>query len=132
MKPSVSPGQPVNAGDTIGVLDSSGCQSHAHLHVGRKDPNGTLVNFTIPCVNPTPVLEGRYGSVDLKEACAPELRRIRQAPGQGAALELVRTPWANCVWFHVRDADIGEYPQRVWNSFLASKGVKEHLIVIEE
>ena len=45
----------MNAGDTIGVLDNSGCQSHAHLHVGRKDPNGNLVNFTIPCVNPTPV-----------------------------------------------------------------------------
>jgi hypothetical protein len=77
-------------------------------------------------------LEGRYGSVDLKAACAQVLQGIRQAPDQGAALELVRTPWTNCAWFHVRDADIGEYPERMWNSFLASKGVRERLIVIEE
>ena len=77
-------------------------------------------------------LADRYGALDLKAACAPDLQRIRQTPDQRAALKPALTPWANCVWFHVRDADIGEYPERVWNSFLASKGVKEHLIVIEE
>jgi|GEM_PF-6261307 len=54
MTPSVTKGQQVNAGDVIGTLDSSGCQSNPHLHVGRKDPNGVSVNFTIPCVNPLP------------------------------------------------------------------------------
>jgi murein DD-endopeptidase MepM/ murein hydrolase activator NlpD len=54
MNPSVSTGTHVNAGDQIGTLDSSGCQSGPHLHVGRKDPNGASVNFTIPCVNPLP------------------------------------------------------------------------------
>jgi len=56
MSPSVSTNQHVNAGQQIGVLDNSGCQSGAHLHVGRKDPSGNPVNFTIPCVNPTPTM----------------------------------------------------------------------------
>ena len=55
MAPSVSLNQHVNAGQVIGVLDSSGCQSNPHLHVGRKNPAGTLVNFSILCVNQIPV-----------------------------------------------------------------------------
>lgn len=47
-------GATVNAGDQIGVLDTSGCQKAPHLHVQRKDPYGHPVNFTLPCVNPTP------------------------------------------------------------------------------
>jgi murein DD-endopeptidase MepM/ murein hydrolase activator NlpD len=54
MTPSVSVNQHVVAGQQIGVLDTSGCQSHAHLHVGRKDPSNVPVNFKLPCVNPTP------------------------------------------------------------------------------
>ena len=52
--PSVSNGQNITQGQQIGVLDNSGCQSGAHLHVGRKNPSGSTVNFTIPCTNPTP------------------------------------------------------------------------------
>jgi hypothetical protein len=52
--PSVSLNQQISQGQQIGVLDNSGCQSGAHLHVGRKNPSGTPVNFTIPCTNPTP------------------------------------------------------------------------------
>ena len=54
MTPTVSTGSPVYAGQVIGNLDNSGCQTAAHLHVGRKDASGVPVNFTIPCVNPTP------------------------------------------------------------------------------
>ncbi len=34
--PSVSQGQHVSAGQLIGTLDSSGCQTHPHLHVGKR------------------------------------------------------------------------------------------------
>ena len=54
MNPSVTQGQHVNAGDGIGVLDNSGCQSGAHLHVARHDGNNNPINFTIPCTNPLP------------------------------------------------------------------------------
>jgi murein DD-endopeptidase MepM/ murein hydrolase activator NlpD len=64
MTPSVTVNQHINAGDQIGVLDSSGCQSHPHLHVGRKDPNGVTVNFTIPCVNPLPTTKFDDGTID--------------------------------------------------------------------
>lgn len=63
MTPSVSNGQPVAAGQVIGHLDNSGCQSGAHLHVGRKNPSGNPVNFTIPCVNQTPTTYFDDGSV---------------------------------------------------------------------
>ncbi|MGI9101847.1 MAG: M23 family metallopeptidase [Terriglobales bacterium] len=52
--PNVAVNQHVNAGDSIGTLDNSGCQSAAHLHVRRKDPSGNPVNFTVPCTNPIP------------------------------------------------------------------------------
>lgn len=64
MTPSVSNGQHVNAGQVIGTLDASGCQSHAHLHVARKDPAGNLVNFTIPCVNQVPVTQYDDGEIN--------------------------------------------------------------------
>jgi murein DD-endopeptidase MepM/ murein hydrolase activator NlpD len=54
MTPVVSVGDVVSAEQQIGTLDASGCQSHAHLHVARRDPNGNAVNFTIPCTNPIP------------------------------------------------------------------------------
>jgi murein DD-endopeptidase MepM/ murein hydrolase activator NlpD len=60
---SVSNGQTVTAGQVIGHLDSSGCQSGAHLHIGRKDPGGTPVNFTIPCVNSIPTTKFDDGTV---------------------------------------------------------------------
>ena len=52
--PSVSVGQQVTSGQQIGVTDNSGCQSTGHIHMARKDPNNNPVNFSIPCVNPTP------------------------------------------------------------------------------
>jgi murein DD-endopeptidase MepM/ murein hydrolase activator NlpD len=63
MKPSsnIVVGKTVNAGDTIGVLDTSGCQKAPHLHVQRKDPSGNPVDFTLPCVNPTPQTD--YGQM---------------------------------------------------------------------
>ncbi len=64
MTPSVSARQSVVAGQVIGMLDASGCQSHAHLHVGRKDPSGNLVNFTIPCVNPVPTNQYDDGEIN--------------------------------------------------------------------
>jgi murein DD-endopeptidase MepM/ murein hydrolase activator NlpD len=54
VKPSISDNQHVDQGQVIGVLDNSGCQTKPHLHVSRKTPSGVPVNFTIPCVNPTP------------------------------------------------------------------------------
>ena len=63
MTPSVQEGDPVTQGQVIGHLDNSGCQSAAHLHVGRKDPSGKSVNFTIPCVNPTPANKFDDGTV---------------------------------------------------------------------
>jgi murein DD-endopeptidase MepM/ murein hydrolase activator NlpD len=66
MNPSVTVGQQVIAGQQIGVLDNSGCQSAPHLHVGRKDSQGNNVNFTIPCVNPLPTSTTKFndGSID--------------------------------------------------------------------
>ena len=64
MKPSVSKGQHVSAGQLIGTLDKSGCQKNPHLHLGRKDPSGNAVNITIPCVNPLPTTKFSDGLVD--------------------------------------------------------------------
>jgi murein DD-endopeptidase MepM/ murein hydrolase activator NlpD len=58
----VSQGQVVRAGDVIGHLDASGCQSNPHLHVQRNQPGyGPTLNFNVPCVNPqkgTPLEDG--------------------------------------------------------------------------
>ncbi|HEV2245645.1 MAG TPA: M23 family metallopeptidase [Terriglobia bacterium] len=62
--PSVSTGQSVTPGQQIGTLDNSGCQSHAHLHVARKNPSNVPVNFTLPCANQTPVGSFYDGLVD--------------------------------------------------------------------
>lgn len=56
---------PFAAGQVIGTLDNSGCQSAPHLHVDRMGPtNGGPVNITIPCVNPTPTTQFEDGLVD--------------------------------------------------------------------
>lgn len=62
--PGLTVGQNVTQGQLIGTLDNSGCQKGAHLHVGRYPPSGPAVNFTIPCVNQTPVTQLWDGSVD--------------------------------------------------------------------
>ena len=62
--PTVSTNQQVTRGQQIGVLDDSGCQSGAHLHMGRRDPSGHSVNFSIPCVNPFPTDRFFDGLVD--------------------------------------------------------------------
>jgi murein DD-endopeptidase MepM/ murein hydrolase activator NlpD len=62
--PTVAVGTPVTQGQQIGVTDNSGCQSGAHIHMRRTDPNGTPVNFTIPCVNPLPTINFTDGLVD--------------------------------------------------------------------
>jgi hypothetical protein len=41
-------GDPVTQGQQIGVTDNSGCQSGDHIHMARKDPNNSPVNFTVP------------------------------------------------------------------------------------
>jgi murein DD-endopeptidase MepM/ murein hydrolase activator NlpD len=64
VKPIVTVGQTVTVGQEIGTIDNSGCQSGPHLHVARKDPNGNPVNFTLPCVNPTPTNNFWDGLVD--------------------------------------------------------------------
>jgi len=60
---TVSVGQTVSRGQIIGHLDNSGCQSHAHLHVARKNTSGNPVNFTIPCVNQLPTTKYDDGTV---------------------------------------------------------------------
>lgn len=62
--PTIAKGVCVAAGQQLGTLDNSGCQSGPHLHVGRKDPNGIPVNFTIPCTNQTPTKWFYDGLVD--------------------------------------------------------------------
>ena len=62
--PGLQVGQAVSQGQEIGTLDNSGCQQGAHLHVGRYPPSGAAVNFTIPCVNPTPTNQLWDGTVD--------------------------------------------------------------------
>ena len=62
--PAVSVGQKIYGSTIIGYLDNSGCQSAAHLHVGRKDSNGHAVNFTIPCTNQLPTKQYYDGLVD--------------------------------------------------------------------
>ncbi|MGH9431862.1 MAG: M23 family metallopeptidase [Terriglobia bacterium] len=57
----------VSAGQEIGTLDKSGCQSGAHTHIARKNPSGIPVNFTIPCTNPIPTTnfwDGLVGDYD--------------------------------------------------------------------
>ncbi|HWZ53064.1 MAG TPA: M23 family metallopeptidase [Granulicella sp.] len=61
--PGLAVGQSVTQGQIIGTLDNSGCQSGAHLHVGRYPENGPAVNFSIPCVN-APTNQLWDGTVD--------------------------------------------------------------------
>jgi murein DD-endopeptidase MepM/ murein hydrolase activator NlpD len=49
----IAVGKLVTAGQQIGTIDASGCQSGRHTHIGRYDPNGVAVNFTVPCSYPT-------------------------------------------------------------------------------
>jgi murein DD-endopeptidase MepM/ murein hydrolase activator NlpD len=62
--PTVAVGTPVTQGQQIGVTDNSGCQSGGHIHMRRTDPNGTPVNFTVPCVNPLPTTNFSDGVVN--------------------------------------------------------------------
>src|SRR5581483_1020434 len=62
--PTVLQGQHVFQGNQIGITDNSGCQRRPHLHVQRKDPSGTPVNITIPCLNPTPTTRFDDGDAD--------------------------------------------------------------------
>lgn len=62
--PSIVKGVKVTAGQEIGTLDNSGCQSGAHTHVARKDSSGNPVNFTLPCTNPVPTIKYYDGLVD--------------------------------------------------------------------
>jgi len=61
---SIQVGTKVTAGQELGTLDNSGCQSGPHLHTGRYDSNGAAVNFTVPCTNPLPTNEFWDGLVD--------------------------------------------------------------------
>lgn len=58
----------VNAGDQIGTVDDSGCETGAHVHIQREDANNVKVNFTLPCVNPTPTQNLSDGLVDDDDA----------------------------------------------------------------
>jgi hypothetical protein len=62
--PSVSQNQTVTAGQQIVVTDHSGSQQVEHVHMARKDPNNNPVNFTVPCVNPTPTTKFWDNEVD--------------------------------------------------------------------
>jgi murein DD-endopeptidase MepM/ murein hydrolase activator NlpD len=62
--PSVTVGASVTQGQQIGVTDNSGCQSHPHLHMARKDPSNNPVNFTIPCPNKLPTSTFADGLAD--------------------------------------------------------------------
>jgi Peptidase family M23 len=61
---NITKGASVAAGQQIGTLDNSGCQSGAHVHVARKNSSGVPVNFTLPCTNPTPANKFFDGLVD--------------------------------------------------------------------
>jgi murein DD-endopeptidase MepM/ murein hydrolase activator NlpD len=61
---TISVGQCVTAGQQIGTLDNSGCQSGAHTHIARKNSSGIPVNFTLPCTNPIPKTNFFDGLVD--------------------------------------------------------------------
>lgn len=71
VQPSVSANQSVTAGQQIGTLDNSGCQSGAHLHMGRKDTTNAPVPFTIPCTNPLPTTKFEDGLVSDDDASDP-------------------------------------------------------------
>jgi murein DD-endopeptidase MepM/ murein hydrolase activator NlpD len=60
----ISVGDSISQDQQIGTLDNSGCQSAPHLHVGRLDATNLPVNFTIPCVNPTPFTSFGDGTID--------------------------------------------------------------------
>jgi Peptidase family M23 len=62
--PLVSVGQGVNAGQEIGTVDNSGCESGPHVHIQREDGNLNKYNFTLPCTNPTPTRNFWDGLVD--------------------------------------------------------------------
>jgi murein DD-endopeptidase MepM/ murein hydrolase activator NlpD len=63
VKPTVTSGQ-VSAGQQIGTLDASGCQSHPHIHMTRRDAAGNNYNFHLPCGNAEPTNSFSDGLVD--------------------------------------------------------------------
>lgn len=60
----ISSQYPVASTQQTGITDQSGCQSGGHIHMARKTPNGTPVNFRIPCVNSGPTTNFWDGMVD--------------------------------------------------------------------
>ncbi|MGH9345032.1 MAG: peptidoglycan DD-metalloendopeptidase family protein, partial [Terriglobia bacterium] len=61
---SLHDGDPVQAGQPIGTVDNSGCESAPHVHVQREDASLTHYNFALPCVNSTPTKNLWDGLVD--------------------------------------------------------------------
>lgn len=57
-------GDRVQAGQPIGTVDNSGCESGPHVHIQREDANLNKVNFTLPCTNPLPKNNFWDGLVD--------------------------------------------------------------------
>ncbi len=77
-------------------------------------------------------LERQYEplQIDPKRSCAVVLSKIRSAPDQIAEWRLAVYDWHNCVHQQF-DSKVGPYPQDVWDRFLQSRGIQEHLVINE-
>jgi len=71
-------------------------------------------------------LESPFENIDPKTACKAVLDQLRNVADKEQASGLARHDWENCVW-HERMKQIGQYPQKAWETFLAAHGIRERI-----
>ena len=79
------------------------------------------------------LLEDEYPALhlDSKVTCSSELDAIRKSTDEISEWKLVIFQWHNCLWKQFTAAT-GGYPQAVWDQALKSRGIQEHLVVVED
>jgi hypothetical protein len=75
-------------------------------------------------------LEQRYDDVDLLEACAKPIEKIRVSRNRAEAINAACFDWNNCV-LAAGTKKIGPYPMDAWKAFLSTYGIREHIISTE-
>lgn len=74
-----------------------------------------------------PVLARPYGSVEPARACRAALEAVAAATSKEVKHERAAQEWHNCFNAAVR-ADVGPYPVKAWQAFLAAYGIRERLV----
>jgi len=72
------------------------------------------------------VFRKQYDGINSNQKCAPVLQKITNSAEENDNTERVIVDWHNCVWALEKEK-IGPYPQKEWQAFLQSHGIKEEV-----